>query len=124
MNDIRTDFMNHRQTLVNDAEALLADIKALLRDLADEANSASDEVRPALTARLQQLTAQLDTLRNTSQQRVSGWVRTTDHYVHEHPWQSVAAAASIAALAAVVGAVMVPVIARGRHAPSDSDLRL
>ncbi|WP_232424650.1 MULTISPECIES: YqjD family protein [unclassified Pandoraea] len=116
--------MNHRQTLVNDAEALLADIKALLRDIADEANPASDEARPALTARLQQLTAQLDTLRTTSRQRVSGWARTTDHYVHDHPWQSVAAAASIAALAAVAGAVVAPMIARGRRTPSDADLRL
>ncbi|WP_254441264.1 DUF883 family protein [Pandoraea cepalis] len=116
--------MNHRQTLVNDAEALLADIKALLRDIADEANPASDEARPALTARLQQLSSQLDTLRKTSQQRVSGWARTTDHYVHDHPWQSVAAAASIAALAAVAGAVVAPMIARGRRTPSDADLRL
>lgn len=124
MNDIRREHLNHRQTLVHDADALLADIKALLRDVADDASPASNETHLALSARLQQLTAQLDALRKTSRKRVSGWAQTTDHYVHDHPWRSIAAAASIAALAAAAGAMTAPMIARRRHTAEDSDLRL
>ncbi|VVE47620.1 MULTISPECIES: YqjD family protein [Pandoraea] len=124
MNDIPTERMNHRQTLIHDADALLADVKALLKDLADEANLEVGEATPALNTRLQQLTARLDTLRKAGTKSVSELAQSTDHYVHDHPWRSVLAAASVAAAAATAGAIVAPMIARRRRQAEDTELRL
>ncbi|QDH59866.1 DUF883 family protein [Pandoraea pnomenusa] len=123
MNDIRQNDQHDRQTLINDADALLADVKAFLKDLAEHDEAGVAE-RPAFGARLRELNSHLDSLRHTSRETAARLARTTDGYVHEHPWKSVAAAASIAALAGVAGAMTIPMIARRQHKAASEDVRL
>ncbi|UVA81942.1 DUF883 family protein [Pandoraea commovens] len=124
MNDISMDHQNQRQTLINDADALLADVKALLKDLADEANLEVEAANPALGVRLENLSAHLDDLRKASRQTMSEWAKATDDYVHAHPWKSLAATASVAAVAAAAGAIAVPRIVRRRARENNGDLHL
>ncbi|WP_029047180.1 YqjD family protein [Cupriavidus sp. amp6] len=109
MNDIRAELMLHKDALARDANTLLADVQALLRDVADEAGLESTQARAQLGARLHALQERLAMQRQAARMRVSQWVDTTDRYVHTHPWESIG---SVAAVAAVAGALVALAVAR------------
>ncbi|KAI3603217.1 hypothetical protein D8I24_3040 (plasmid) [Cupriavidus necator H850] len=109
MNDIRTELSMHKEALTRDANTLLADVQALLRDVADEAGVESTQARTELAARLRVLQGRLDAQRQAARARVSQWADTTDRYVHAHPWESMG---SVAAVAAVAGALVALAVAR------------
>jgi len=103
MNDIQADYLKHREALARDVNALLSDLQALLRDVANEAGTEAVQAGTEVGARLRELQARLDSLRQTGLERVYRLADTTDHYVHEHPWQSMG---TVAAIAAATGAIV------------------
>jgi ElaB/YqjD/DUF883 family membrane-anchored ribosome-binding protein len=76
------------RSLVNEAEALLR----------TTANAGGAEMQERAQATLQELRARLNALEDTVRARA----RDVDSYVHENPWQAVAAVAGIALLLGLV----------------------
>ena len=103
MNDIQSNFSMHKDTLARDVDALVADVQALLQEVKAETGVGTSLERHALRARQRALQDRLAALRDESHARVSEWARTTDRYVHEHPWQSLG---TVAAIAATTGAIV------------------
>ncbi len=103
MNDIQPNFSMHKDTLARDLDALVADVQALLNDVKAETGVGTSLGGHALKARQRALQERFAALRDESHARVSDWARTTDRYVHEHPWQSMG---TVAAIAATTGAIV------------------
>ncbi|PLP99431.1 DUF883 family protein [Cupriavidus pauculus] len=103
MNDIQSNFSMHKDTLARDVDALVADVQALLKDVKAETGVGTGLGRHALKARRRALQDRLVSLREESHARATAWARTTDRYVHEHPWQSMG---TVAAIAATTGAIV------------------
>ena len=95
----------NKDKLVNDLGAVINDAEHLLRSAAAEGGERAGALRADLEARLRSVRGRLADLQGT----VSGYSRaaydTTDNYVHESPWQSVAIAAGIGAIIGLVAGI-------------------
>lgn len=109
MNDFRTDLSVTKEALIRDANILLADIQALLKDVADEAGTEASQARDELVRRMCDLRARLGTFRDFGSEGIGHFVKSTDSYVHEHPWQCLG---MVATIGAATGAVMALALGR------------
>lgn len=90
-------------------EQLLADMRVVVGDLESmlkaTANSADEDIRALsdrLRDRLSIAKARLLDAEHEMLERGRQFARTTDDYVHQHPWSSIGAAAGIGLLLGVV----------------------
>ncbi|MFP3755082.1 hypothetical protein D3C87_944950 [compost metagenome] len=104
MNEIKSDFIEHRKALRRDSSMLIADIQALLRDIVAEVDNRSERTRDEIAGRLHALQARLSSLRREQEVQVGQWVDATDRYAHEHPWRSMSIVAAFAAAAGALAA--------------------
>ncbi|HPF25120.1 MAG TPA: DUF883 family protein [Steroidobacteraceae bacterium] len=81
--------------LLKDLRTAMADVETLLSDSVDAGSERFSEIRDRAQASLHR--AQDEVVRRA---RDAG--QQTDRYVHEHPWTTIAAAASIAFLAGLL----------------------
>lgn len=98
MSDLSTSpTANGPDRLSRDMRDVIDDAEQLLRDASLQAGDSYQDARNRLEASLLAAKARLDDLQQSATQRVREAGRATDHYVHEHPWQSIGISAGIGA---------------------------
>ena len=81
--------------LLQDLRAAVADVETLLNDSVDIGSERLTEIRDRAQTSLHRAQEEV-----TRRARAAG--QTTDRYVHEHPWTTIAAGASLAFLAGLL----------------------
>lgn len=100
--DARTELNDSRQRLAKDVRAVVDDAEALLRAAKGEAGAGMAEARGRLE---QSLVAARDAILRMERQaarRAADATRAADDYVHDNPWQAIAAGAAIGAVIGVL----------------------
>ncbi len=96
-----------RDKLVEDFSAVIADTEQLLKSMAAVGGEQAKSLRADLEAKLFSARERLKELEQDARQRAQAAAEEADAYVHEHPWQSIAVAACVGAVAGlVVGLVL------------------
>jgi ElaB/YqjD/DUF883 family membrane-anchored ribosome-binding protein len=96
-----------RDKLVEDFTAVIADTEQLLKSMAAVGGEQAKTLRADLEAKLVAARERLKQLERDAVQRARAAAEATDAYVHANPWQSIAIAACVAAVAGlVVGLVL------------------
>jgi ElaB/YqjD/DUF883 family membrane-anchored ribosome-binding protein len=96
-----------RDKLVEDFSAVIADTEQLLKSMAAVGGEQAKSLRADLEMKLIAAREKLKQLEQDALHRTQAAANATDEYVHEHPWQSIAVAACVGAVAGlVVGLVL------------------
>jgi ElaB/YqjD/DUF883 family membrane-anchored ribosome-binding protein len=99
---IRTELQENRERLAKDVRAVVEDAEQLLRVGAQGTGEAVAEARGRLEESLAAARTAIVRLERTAVDRASAAGRATDAYVHEKPWQAIAAGAAVGALLGVL----------------------
>lgn len=91
-----------RQQLVSDLKAVVADAEELLKATAGAAGERASAVRARVEESLRVAKSKLEALDDEMIVRVKEAAKTTDEYVHEHPWGAVGIAAAAGLLVGVL----------------------
>jgi ElaB/YqjD/DUF883 family membrane-anchored ribosome-binding protein len=83
-----------RDQLVADLKAVVADAEELLRATKDAAGERVSAARARAEATIGKARAKLASIDDMVVERAKDAVKTTDDYVHEHPWNAVGMAAA------------------------------
>ena len=97
-----TDTQAARQKLVEDFTAVIEDSEVLLRAMASAGNEKATALRGDIERRMKDARTRIDELKGAAGERARETARQADEYVHEHPWESVAIGAGIAAVIGIV----------------------
>jgi ElaB/YqjD/DUF883 family membrane-anchored ribosome-binding protein len=95
-----------RDELVNEFNTVVADTEHLLKSIAAAGGEKAQAMRSTVEQNLVAARERLQGLEQAAEARARSAVKATDQYVHGHPWQSVAIAAGIGALAGIVVGLM------------------
>ena len=98
MNDTR----KARDRLVEDFVKVIDDSEVLLKAIAAASGEKAQTLRADLEGKLQAARARLDEFEKEALQRTHAAAEQADEYVHANPWQSIAIAAGVAAIAGIV----------------------
>lgn len=93
----------NKQKLLDEFNAVVTETEQLLKSLTTEGGEKANAVRATIEQNLKAARERLNYLENTVLQRTKEAARTTDAYVHEHPWQAIGIAAG---LGVVVGLLL------------------
>lgn len=91
-----------RQQVLSDLKAVIADSEELLRATAGAAGERTAAVRARVEESLRVARTRLESLDDEVLDRMKEAARTTDEYVHEHPWGAVGVAAAAGLLLGVL----------------------
>ena len=91
-----------RQQLLSDLKAVIADSEELLRATAGAAGERTAAVRARVEESLRTARTKLESIDDEVLGRMKEAARTTDEYVHEHPWGAVGVAAAAGLLLGVL----------------------
>lgn len=91
-----------REQLVADMKAVIADAEELLKATAGAAGERIGAARTRAEETLKAAKAKLSSLDDELIGRAKDAARTTDEYVHEHPWGAVGVAAVVGLVAGVL----------------------
>jgi ElaB/YqjD/DUF883 family membrane-anchored ribosome-binding protein len=91
-----------RQQLLSDLKAVIADSEELLRATAGAAGERTAAVRARVEESLRAARTKLESIDDEVLGRMKDAARTTDEYVHEHPWGAVGVAAAAGLLLGVL----------------------
>lgn len=94
--------MNRRDRIVDDVGAMLTEAQDMLRRAGSETGDAARELRLQVESRLDAVKTRLHAAEYDAMHRARMMTRTTDHYVHEHPWQGMAVAATLGFVAGLL----------------------
>lgn len=103
MNQARMQMQETQQRLATEARAVVDDAQELLRLAAHEAGAEVAEARGRLEQSLASARASILRLERAAVDRAYAAGRATDDYVHQNPWQAIAAGAAVGAL---IGALL------------------
>lgn len=95
MSDLSTA---QKDKLMADLKQVMADAEALLAATAGDTSSGMAELRGRVTDTLFKAKDGLIHAQEEVVDRAKAAARATDHYVHDHPWQSVGIAAGVGLL--------------------------
>ena len=98
----RTELQENRARLARDVRAMVDDAEQLLRVGAQGTGEAVAQARGRLEHSLAAAKSAIVRMERTAVDRAYAAGRATDHYVHENPWQAIAAASAIGALIGVL----------------------
>jgi len=98
----RTELQENRDRLAKDVRAVVEDAEQLLRVGAQGTGQAVAEARGRLEDSLAAAREAIVRLERTAVDRAHAAGRATDAYVHEKPWQAIAAGAAVGALLGVL----------------------
>lgn len=87
-----------RDKLVSDLKLVLADAEELVKLTASDASGKLADVRSRLGEHVGTAKERLSELEDVVVTKTKEVAKATDHYVHEHPWQSIGIAAGVAFL--------------------------
>ncbi len=96
-----------KDKLVEDFNAVTADIEELLKAIASAGGEKAQALRADLDRNLQAARERLKRLEERAREGTRAAASQADEYVHENPWQSIAIAAGIAALAGIVVGLLI-----------------
>ncbi len=91
-----------KQKLLDDFNAVLSDTEQLLKSLASESGEKANALRATIAQNLKGARERLTQLEQTAVQRTKDAARTTDAWVHQHPWQAIGIAAGVGFLAGLL----------------------
>lgn len=94
-----------RDKLLEDLRLVVADAEDLLRTTANQAGEGATAARARIQKSLQSAKERLNDAEAAVVDRTKQAVKSTDEYVHEHPWQAMG-------ISACVGAIIGMLIAR------------
>jgi ElaB/YqjD/DUF883 family membrane-anchored ribosome-binding protein len=100
--DTEENAMNRRDRIVDDVGAMLTEAQDMLRRAGSETGDAARELRLQVESRLDAMKSRLHSIEDDAMHRARVVTRTADHYVHEHPWQGVAVAATLGFVAGLL----------------------
>jgi ElaB/YqjD/DUF883 family membrane-anchored ribosome-binding protein len=90
--------LNHKnEKLLNDVRSVLNNTEELLAVASDEP-AAAKELKSRLSANLRLAKNRLLDAEVAVRGKAKAAAKATDHYVHEHPWKAIGAAAGVAFL--------------------------
>jgi ElaB/YqjD/DUF883 family membrane-anchored ribosome-binding protein len=93
-----------KERLSADFSKVMEDIDALVNATATKAEGEATALRARIRDRLGDATQALAGAQRAALERAKDAAKITDHYVHEHPWQVVGAAAAVGlALGVLIG---------------------
>ena len=95
-----TDATVHK--LMDDLKAVAADAEALLAATAGDASERVRGARERAGESLGRARARLDAFEKDVKARAKAAAGDVDHYVHENPWPSIAAAAGVGVLVGIL----------------------
>ncbi len=93
-----TRFTNARDHLATDMRAVVEDAEELLRATRDQVGEKASTARIQLEERLTQARDRIIELEKTAADKAKRAAKSTDQMVHDHPWQAIGIAASVAFL--------------------------
>ena len=99
---IRTELQDNRERLARDVRAVVDDAEQLLRVGAQGTGEAVAQARGRLEQSLVAARSAIVRMERAAVDRATAAGRATDAYVHENPWQAIAAGAAIGALLGVL----------------------
>jgi len=91
-----------RDKLLHDFNEVVADTEALLKSVAATGGEKTQALRASVEHSLQAARERLHELEEDARTRALAAAKATDAYVRGHPWQSIAIASGIAAVAGIV----------------------
>lgn len=91
-----------RDKLLHDFNTVITETEELLKAVGAAGGEKSHELRMNVERNLKAARDRLQALEDGALDRARAAARSTDRYVHGHPWQSIGVAAGIAAVAGVV----------------------
>ena len=97
-----TDTQAAREKLVADFTAIVEDSEQLLRAMASAGGEKAQALRGDLERRVRDARLRIDEIKGAAGERALATARQADDYVHEHPWESIAIGAGIAAVIGIV----------------------
>ena len=95
---IRNELQDNRERLAKDVRAIVDDAEQLLRVGAQGTGDAVAQARGRLEQSLAGAKAAVVHLERAAVDRASAAGRATNSYVHDNPWQAIAAGAAVGAL--------------------------
>jgi len=97
-----TDTQAAREKLIEDFSAVIADSEVLLRAMASAGGERAQALRADLETKLRDARTRFDNIKGAALDRSKVAARQADDYVHEHPWESIAIGAGVAAVVGIV----------------------
>ncbi len=94
--------VNRRDRIVDEVGSMLTEAQDMLRRAGNETGDAARELRFQVESRLDAVKTRLHAVENDAMHRARMVSRSTDHYVHAHPWQGMAVAATLGFLAGLL----------------------
>ena len=98
MSDMSQHLQEGQARLARDLRTVVDDAEALLRQTVRDAGQGYGEARSKLEQSLQAAKAELASAERAVIDKVVQAGRSTDEYVHKHPWESVAVGAGVGLL--------------------------
>ena len=96
-----------QEKLMEDFSTVVSDTERLLKSLAGATGEKAQAVRADIERNLETARMRLSEIERAALERGRAAAQATDAYVHDHPWQSVAAAAAIAGVAGIVVGLLI-----------------
>jgi len=84
-----------KQQLLDDFAKVYADAEGLLKAVRDVPGERAQAVRESVEARLGAAKERLRDLQDQTVEKTKAAAKATDDYVHDNPWRSILAAASV-----------------------------
>jgi len=82
----------HKAKLMHDLNLVIEDAQVLLRMTADQVSEEAHAVRERVTQRLDKAKEELKSLQDSALESAKAAAQSTDRFVHDNPWKSVAIA--------------------------------
>lgn len=98
----QSELQEHRERLARDARAVVDDAERLLRAGAHGTGEAMAQARERLEQSLAAAKAAIVRMERSAVEKARAAGRASDVYVHENPWQAIAAGAAIGALIGIL----------------------
>jgi ElaB/YqjD/DUF883 family membrane-anchored ribosome-binding protein len=91
-----------KDKLLHDFNEVVADTEQLLKSVAAAGGEKSQALRANVEQSLKLAKEKLRDIQDEATERTRAAAKKTDEYVHDHPWQSLAVVAGVAAVIGVV----------------------
>jgi ElaB/YqjD/DUF883 family membrane-anchored ribosome-binding protein len=91
-----------RDDLAKEFDTVVTDTEHLLKSLATAGGEKAQAMRSTVEENLKTARERLRALEQAAEERARAAVKSTDQYVHGHPWQSIAIAAGLSAIVGIV----------------------
>lgn len=96
------DVQATRDKLMQEFNEVVSDTEQLLKSVGSAGGEKVQALRAGIEQNLKSARERMRLLEAAARERTAAAAKATDEYVHENPWQSLAIAAGVAAIAGIV----------------------